>query len=132
VLGSISYLDSEINAGTTAGGNPTGAALPLVPEWSGNLFTSYRFSSGATFGGGFQYSGEVARRDNNAPQVPRKMPAYWLFNLVGSYPVGKHFTLRLNINNLFDEPFVQTFNNNGARFGPGTPRSYLLSADFTF
>ena len=132
VLGSISYLDSKINSGTTAGGNPTGASLPLIPEWSGNLFTSYRFSSGATFGGGFQYSGEIARRDNNAPNVPRKMPAYWLFNLVGSYPVGKHLTLRLNVNNLFDEEFVQTFNNNGARFGPGAPRSYLLSADFTF
>jgi len=132
VLGSISYLDSEINAGTTAGGNPAGAALPLVPEWSSNLFTSYRFSNQMILGGGFQYSGEVARRDNNAPAVPRKMPSYWLFNLVGSYPVGKHVTLRLNVNNLFDEEFVQTFNNNGARFGPGAPRSYLLSADFTF
>ena len=132
VLGSISYLDSKINSGTTAGGNPAGAALPLIPEWSGNLFTNYRFASGATVGGGFQYSGEVARRDNNAPNVPRTMPSYWLFNLVGSRPIGKHVTLRLNVNNLFDEKFVQTFNNNGARFGPGAPRSYLLSADFTF
>ena len=62
-LGSISYLDSKINSGTTAGGNPAGAALPLIPEWSGNLFTNYRFASGATIGGGFQYSGEVARRE---------------------------------------------------------------------
>ena len=133
VLGSISYLDSVIDSGTTAGGNPAGAALPLIPEWSANLFTSYRLSaSGATIGGGFQYSDEVARRDNNAPAVPRKMPSYWLFNVVASYPVGKHVTLRLNVNNLFDEQFVQSFNNNGARFGPGAPRSYLLSADFTF
>jgi len=132
VLGSVSYLDSEINSGTTAGGNPAGAALPLIPEWSANLFTSYRLSSGATIGGGFQYSSEVSRRDNNAPNVPRTMPSYWLFNLVASYPIGKHATVRLNVNNLFDEQFVQTFNNNGARFGPGAPRSYLLSADFTF
>ena len=132
VLGSVSYLDSVIDSGTTAGGNPAGASLPLIPEWSGNLFTSYRFSNAMVLGGGFQYSGEVARRDNNAPNVPRKMPAYWLFNLVASYPVGKHVTLRLNVNNLFDEEFVQTFNNNGGRFGPGAPRSYLLSADFTF
>jgi catecholate siderophore receptor len=60
------------------------------------------------------------------------MPSYWLFNVVASYPLGKHVTLRLNVNNLFDEQFVQSFNNNGARFGPGAPRSYLLSADFTF
>lgn len=133
VLGSIAYLDSEINAGTTAGGNPTGAALPLVPKWSGNVFTSYRFpSTGMIIGGGAQYSDEVARRDNNAPAVPRTMPRYWLFNLVASYPVGKHTTIRLNVNNLFNEKFVQSFNNNGARFSPGAPRAYLLSADFTY
>ncbi len=132
VLGSISYLDSEINSGTTVGGNPAGAALPLIPKWSGNIFTSYRLSSGAIIGGGVQYSSEVSRRDNNAPQVPRTMPEYWLFNLVASYPVSKHVVVRLNVNNLFDEQYVQTFNNNGARFTPGAPRSYLLSADFTF
>ncbi len=67
VLGSISYLDSEINSGTTAGGNPAGASLPLIPKWSGNVFTSYRFASGLIVGGGVQYSDEVARRDNNSP-----------------------------------------------------------------
>ncbi|MEJ1972896.1 MAG: TonB-dependent siderophore receptor [Lacunisphaera sp.] len=132
VLGSVSYLDSEINSGTTAGGNPAGVPLPLIPKWSGNVFTSYRLSSGAIIGGGAQYSSEVQRRDNNSPNVPRAMPSYWLFNFVASYPFGKHVTLRLNVNNLFDEKFVQSFNNNGARFGPGAPRSYLLSADFTF
>jgi len=132
VLGSISYLESEINSGTTAGGNPAGASLPLIPKWSGNLFTSYRFSSGLIVGGGFQYADKTARRDNNTPNVPRYMPSYWLANALVSYPIGRHLTLRLNVNNLFDEKFVQSFNNNGARFGPGAPRSYLLSAEFTF
>ncbi|HEX2852392.1 MAG TPA: TonB-dependent siderophore receptor [Opitutaceae bacterium] len=132
VLGSISYLESEINAGTTAGGNLAGSALPLIPRWSGNLFTSYRFPSGIIIGGGGQYSDEVARRDNNTPAVPRTSPSYWLFNALVSYPVGKNFTVRLNVNNLFDEEFVQSLNNNGARFNPGAPRACLLSADFRF
>lgn len=132
VLGSISYLDSEIDSGTTAGGNLAGSALPLIPKWSGNLFTSYRFSSGLIIGGGTQYSDKVARRDNNAPAVPREMPSYWLFNVLASYPVGKNFTVRVNVNNLFDRTFTQSFNNNGARFAPGAPRAYLLSADFRF
>ncbi len=132
VLGSISYLESEINAGTTAGGNLAGSALPLIPKWSGNLFTSYRFSSGVIVGGGGQYSDAVARRDNNAPAVPRTMPAYWLFNVMASCPVGKHVTLRFNVSNLLERTYVQSFNNNGARYLPGAPRSYLLSADFNF
>lgn len=132
VLGSISYLDSEINAGTTTGGNPTGAALPLIPKWSGNIFTSYRFASGLIVGGGGQYSDEIARRDNNAPTVPRQTPSYWLFNALVSYPVTKNMIVRFNVNNLFDEKFIQSLNNNGGRFNPGSPRAYLLSADFRF
>lgn len=132
VLGSISYLDSEINAGTTTGGNLTGSALPLIPKWSGNLFTSYRFASGLVIGGGGQYSDQITRRDNNAPAVPRQTPSYWLFNAVVSYPVTKNVNLRFNVNNLFDERFIQSLNNNGGRFNPGAPRAYLLSADFRF
>lgn len=132
VLGSISYLDSEINSGTTAGGNLAGSSLPLIPRYSGNLFTSYRFPFGLVIGGGTQYSDEVARRDNNTPAVPRTSPSYWLFNALASYPIGKNFTLRANVNNLFDREFVQAANNNGARFTPGAPRAYLLTADFRF
>ncbi len=132
VLGSISYLDSEINSGTTTGGNTAGSALPLIPKWSGNLFNSYRFSNGLIIGGGGQYSAEVARRDNNTPAVPRFSPSYWLFNALASYPVAKNVTLRFNVNNLFDRKYSQAANNNGARFNPGAPRAYLLSADYRF
>lgn len=132
VLGSISYLDSEINAGTTTGGNTAGSALPLIPRVSGNLYTSFRFRSGLIIGGGSQYSSEVTRRDNNTPAVPRQSPSFWLFNAMASYPVAKDILLRLNVNNLLDREYVQAANNNGARFNPGAPRSYLLSADFRF
>jgi catecholate siderophore receptor len=132
VLGSVSYLDSEINAGTTSGGNPAGSSLPLIPRLSGNLYTSYRFSSGLILGGGGQYSSEVSRRDNNTPAVPRQSPSFWLFNAMVSYPVTKTIIVRLNVNNLFDREYVQAANNNGARFNPGAPRAYLLSADFRF
>ncbi|HWA08245.1 MAG TPA: TonB-dependent receptor [Opitutaceae bacterium] len=132
VLGSISHLNSEINAGTTAGGNTAGSALPLIPAWSGNLFTSYRFLSGLILGGGGQYSSEISRRDNSTPAVPRQSPSFWLFNTMASYPVTQHIVVRFNVNNLLDRKFVQAANNNGARFNPGAPRVYLLSADFRY
>ena len=49
-----------------------------------------------------------------------------------SYPVTKAVLVRFNVNNLFDRQYVQAANNNGARFNPGAPRAYLLSADFRF
>jgi catecholate siderophore receptor len=132
VLASISYLDSQINSGTTSGGNPAGAELPLIPKYSGNVFMSYRLPFHLVIGGGTQYSDEVARRDNNAPAVPRKMPGFWLFNALVSYPITQQVSVRLNVNNLFDREYTQSFNNNGARFMPGAPRAYLLSADIRF
>jgi catecholate siderophore receptor len=132
VLGSVALLDSEIDTGITAGNNPAGSALPLIPRYSGNLWTSYRFSSGLVVGGGTQYVDEVMRRDNNTPAVPRISPSYWLWNALVTYPVSRNVSVRLNVNNLFDKQFVQAANNNGARFNPGAPRSWLLSADFRF
>lgn len=132
ILASVSFLDSEINSGTTAGGNPVGSALPLIPKSSGNLHTSYRFPSGLVIGGGGQYSSEVARRDHNSPAVPRTSPSYWLFNALASYPITANVTLRFNVNNVFDRKFVQSANHNGARFMPGAPRACLLTAEFRF
>jgi len=132
ILASASYLDSEINSGTTAGGNLAGADLPLIPKYSGNLWTSYRFPLGLVIGGGTQYSADVQRRDNSNPAIPRSMPSYWLFNGLITYPVTKRVNLRLNVNNILDRNFVQSFNNNGARYSPGAPRAYTLSGDFRF
>jgi outer membrane receptor for monomeric catechols len=36
------------------------------------------------------------------------------------------------VNNVLDEDYVRSFNNNGGRFAPGSPRSYLLSAELRF
>ena len=60
------------------------------------------------------------------------MPSYWLFNGLVTYPVTKGMNLRLNVNNILDRNFVQSFNNNGARYSPGAPRAYTLSGDFRF
>lgn len=132
VLANVSLLDSVIDSGTTAGGNVAGSALPLVPKWSGSFYTSYRFKSGLVLGGGGAFSSAVARRDNNTPAVPRTSPGYWLAQAMASYPVTRHLTIRCNVSNLFDREYVQSTNNNGARFNPGAPRAYLLAAEFAF
>jgi catecholate siderophore receptor len=131
VFGGFAYLDSEIDQGLTSGNNPAGAELPLIPRVSGNFWTTYRLAGGFTLGGGTQYVGATKRRDATTV-VPRTMPAYWLWSALVSYELNKHTTLRLNVSNLFDQKYVASFNNNGARFNPGLPRAYTLSADFRF
>ena len=136
VICSAAYLDSKIDNGITTGNNLAGAPLPLIPKYSGSVWTSYRLTSGLfnglIVGGGTQYVGEISRRDASVSAAPRNMPSYWLWNALVSYPLSPNCTLRLNVNNLFDEKYVASYNNNGARFSPGAPRSYLVSADFKF
>jgi catecholate siderophore receptor len=128
VYGGFAFLDSSVDVGTAA---QVGYGLPLIPKYSGNFWTTYRLNDKFTFGGGFNYQGETNRLQNTAG-VSTQMPDYWLFNALASYQVNSHLVLRLNINNLFDEQYVRSFNNNGGRFSFGAPRTYQLTAEFKF
>jgi catecholate siderophore receptor len=131
VFAGFAYLDSRIEQGTTTGNNPAGAALPLIPKISGNLWTTYRLPFRLTLGGGVQYVDAITRRDASST-APRVASSYWLLNTMVSYEVNSWLTLRANVNNLADERYVQSYNNNGGRFNPGAPRSYLVTAELKF
>ena len=45
--------------------------------------------------------------------------------------MSKNLTVRLNVNNVFDEDYFR-LNNNGGRYYPGAPRNFVLSADYKF
>ena len=134
VQAGVAFLDAEYSAPTSSSNaGVDGARLQWTPEVSGNLWSTYRFASGLVLGGGVQYQGEVSRQTTNTPaEAMPEVPDYWLVDLVASYPVGEHLTLRLNVNNLFDKQYIRSLNNNGNRYNPGTPRSLLLSAEFAF
>jgi len=134
VFGGFSYLDTEYSAPATSSNAATdGAELQWTPKWSGNIWTTYRLASGLTFGGGVQYTGTTSRQTTNTPSAALpETPDYWLVNAMASYPVTDRITVRLNVNNVFDEFYLRSLNNNANRYNPGTPRSFLLSADFAF
>ncbi len=128
VYAGYAFLDAEVNVGTAA---QIGFGLPLIPKHSGNFWTTYKINDKFTVGGGGNYQGETNRLQNTAG-VSVTMPDYWLFNALASYQVNPHLVLRFNINNLFDEQYVRSFNNNGGRFAFGAPRTYQLTAEFKF
>src|SRR5690606_28592421 len=63
-------------------------------------------------------------------------PSYWLVNAAVGYRVNKNLALRLNVNNVFDEFYLQRFSSSSDLFQfygiPGAGRTILLSADATF
>lgn len=124
VLTSYAHLDSEF----VASANPLeqGAALALVPEQSFNVWTEARLTRGFSAGAGAQFMDALFRDAANTAEVP----GYWLVNAMAAYDVSRALTLRLNLNNLADESYVDRV--GGGHYIPGQGRSVTVSAELGF
>ncbi|HEX2120360.1 MAG TPA: TonB-dependent siderophore receptor [Thermoanaerobaculia bacterium] len=124
VLASYAYLDSEF----VASANPLeeGAALAFVPENSFNVWTEGRLPKGFTIGAGAQFMDSVFRNAANTAEVP----SYWLLSAMAAYEVSSALTLRLNVNNIADELYVDRV--GGGHYIPGAGRSVAISAEIGF
>ncbi len=152
IFGGILFMDSErkhsaavdaarlaANAGDYGTRTSTnGDELAFTPRVSATLWTTYRLPFGLTIGGGLQHTGDsyVGRPDDAERIIPNgnagELPAYTILNAVAAYEVNRHFTVRLNVNNLADKFYAATTNWNGTRATLGSSRSFLLSADLKF
>ena len=118
-------MESEVLNSSNA--TEEGSALARVPEHSFNIWTTYRLPFGLTVGTGAQYMGEVDRSTTTLNQV---VSSYWLYNAMASYEVNKRLTLRVNVNNLLDEAYVDRV--GGGHYIPGPARSVIFTAIFAF
>lgn len=124
VLASYAHLDSEF----VASANPLeeGAALAFVPESSFNVWTEGQLPRGVRLGAGAQFMDSVFRNATNTAEVP----SYWLLNAMAAYEVTSALTLRLNVNNLAGESYVDRV--GGGHYIPGAGRSVAISAEIGF
>jgi catecholate siderophore receptor len=124
VLTAYSHLDSEF----VASANPLeeGAALAFVPENSFNFWTDGRLPRGFSVGAGAQFMDSVFRNATNTAEVP----SYWLFGAMTAYEFSPSLTLRLNVNNIAGERYVDRV--GGGHYIPGPGRSIVLAADLDF
>lgn len=132
----LSHLSSQVEAGTlvSADGSRT---LTYTPDNAFTAWTSYRLPFGLSLGGGLRYVGGLNKGTDGADTAnrgatPANTKSYTVYDAVLSYPVNDKLTLRLNGYNLFDKQYVAAINKSGYRYTPGTPRTFLLSADFRF
>lgn len=136
VFANYTFLDSETlkSADTAAGIAKEGQALANTPPRSFNLWTSYELPAGWTLGYGARY---VSER-NVASSGTAKLDAYWLHNAMVGYQVSRNLDLQLNVNNLFDEDYVERVRQTpgtAARASAieyGDARSAILSANYSF
>jgi catecholate siderophore receptor len=122
---SLQYLDARLHTQSSVN---NGKRLTLTPELSGSLWTTVRLVRDMRVGGGLRYTDPVFINAANTIQVPR----YTVADALLEAPIGRQLTLRLNVYNLTDRIYIRSINNNGGRYNPGTPRSFLLSTAVRF
>ena len=125
------YQDAEVVEGAAAAADGS-TNLTYTP---GNAFTSwttYELPRGFTIGGGVRHTGGLHRGTDGAVGTPAYTEAWTVVDAMVSYALNEHVTLRLNGYNLADKRYVAAINKSGYRYTPGTPRTFLLSADFRF
>jgi len=116
----------------------SGDELAFTPRRSANLWSTYRFPLGFSIGGGVRYVGDswVGRPDDADRIIPNgafgKLPSYTVTSLMMSFEASERLFVRLNVDNVTDELYAVSTNWPAQRVALGAPRSYLLSADFTF
>jgi len=131
VFAGYAYLDSEFAKSVRT--NQQDATLQWTPQNSGNLWTTYQLPLGFSIGGGVRYMDTVARSSLTIPDgAAPSLPDYWVYSATAAWQAHEKLTFRLNVNNLTNEEYAASLNNNGGRYNPGPERSYLLSADFAF
>lgn len=105
------------------------------PDLTATLWTSYTLGD-FTLGGGARYVSDQDRliaegADRSTTNMP-EIPSYWVADAMAAYRVNENLNLRLNVYNLFDEEYIATLNNSGARAVLGTPRSAMVTTEFSF
>jgi catecholate siderophore receptor len=130
---SLGYLhqDAKVEEGPNLAADGT-ANLTYTPADAVTSWSTYRFDSGLTLGGGIRYTSGLHKGTDGAVGTPDHTKPWIVYDAVASLPVGDRLTLRLNAYNLFDKRYVAAINKSGYRYTPGTPRTFVLSVDFAF
>lgn len=130
IIGSYSWLDGEVTKSNNA--FERGQRLDNLPEHSASLWTSWRINNQWMVGGGVQHVGERISdiRTGPAANIQIVAPDYTTFDAVVEWELTDQVQLRLNLQNLTDETYFQSFSSGQSI--PGAARSAVLSLDLTY
>ena len=131
VSAGYTYQDAKVLNGPNVAQDGTNY-ITYTPKNAATLWTTYSFPFGIQAGGGVRYVSGLHRGTDGAVGTPVKTDGYTVVDAILSYALTQNIKLRANAYNLFDKHYVQAINKSGYRYTPGTPRTFLFSADFQF
>ncbi|AZV25046.1 TonB-dependent siderophore receptor [Pseudomonas syringae] len=99
-----------------------------VPRRTANLWLSKALTDDLKAGAGVRYvDARYADMANRS-----ELPSYTVVDAALSWKALRDTTLGLQVNNLFDRTYAQSQYNEGQQWILGEPRSFFVTADYTF
>ncbi|UEL23749.1 TonB-dependent receptor [Pseudomonas fluorescens] len=99
-----------------------------VPNRTANLWLSNVVTDDIRAGAGVRY---VSARYADTANT-REVPSYTVADAAVSWKAMRNTTLGLELNNLFNRTYAVSQYNNGQQWLLGEPRSFFVTADYTF
>ncbi|QOQ73947.1 TonB-dependent receptor [Pseudomonas poae] len=99
-----------------------------VPNRTANLWLSKAVSDNVRAGAGVRYVSARYADTANTSEVP----SYTVADASVSWKAMRNTTLGLELNNLFNRTYAVSQYNNGQQWILGEPRSFFVTADYTF
>ena len=117
------YDDFVDGAGDRSGNRPSN-----VPRRTANLWLNKALGSGVDVGMGARYVD--ARYADAANQI--EVPGYTVVDATIAWQALPDVRLGLELNNLFDRQYATTASSAGEQWYLGAPRSFFITADYSF
>ncbi|WP_226405816.1 TonB-dependent receptor [Dechloromonas denitrificans] len=138
VFSGLSLIDAEILevAPTTGNANFIGHNARNTPKQTFNLWSTYQLPMGFKVGGGMEYKskrygGAPTGNSATTPFNPNFVPSYTRWDAMVAYEQPK-YTIKLNIQNVFDTLYYDAIYDNGGFTYVGQPRRFILSTEYKF
>lgn len=134
VFAGASFIDAEILAvSPSAPDNSAVGQMPRnTPKRTANLWTTYQLPAGFKIGGGLEYK---SKRTGYVPTRsyadPNTIPSYTRWDAMLAYEQPK-YTVKLNVQNIFDKVYYDALYDNGGFTVPGQARRVILSTEYRF
>lgn len=133
VFGGLSLIDAEIlEVAPGADSSYQGKYPRNTAKLTSNLWTTYKLGGGWKVGGGMEYKskryGYTPTRGIYSPNV---IPSYTRWDAMLAYEQPK-YTVKLNVQNIFDKLYYDSLYDNGGFTVPGQSRRLILSTEFKF
>lgn len=125
------YTDIDVSDTLNAGNSEAQLVKDYTPKQVFKLALKQDVAAveGLSFGLNMRWQDDISRVQNAAANFVTKQDAYALVNLMASYDVNEQVNITFNINNAFDEKYINSL--YWAQGFYGAPRNYALTLNWS-